>query len=514
MTDNGIEMKQLIIALCLLTVAACSPSTDKGERPNILLLSVDTLRADHMGCYGNDRWEISPSPNMDRLAERGVLFEQCYAPRGQTHPSIASMLTGKYPITHTLRENGHILPVMHRTIIQLLKGNGYATAAFAANFPTKQNPFKPKKSRDAWWTRGCDSFGDGFGGDYRAATILAPIEDQWTWDERTEKQALEWIHDFDQAAGSPFFLWVHFYDPHKPYLPHQSSPDLYPSYEGPLDPGVVKVEGVPRDQVTALINKATQSGEGLSEEDHKKVLALYDASQYGVDQRYDRILSALNDRGMLDNTWIFFTSDHGEELGEHKKYYYHGASIYNAVLRIPLIIVGPETDTNRRIDSLVQNLDLAPTILELAGITPLPGMEGFSLVEVLRGKTDATARDFAVAEWQEYIYTWFDGRYKYLFNPRGACPVKPPFMKVGGSFDYEKEELYDIKNDPTEQNNIVFENEDVAREMRKKLLDWIYLDQHQRSMKSSQTGDGTLEAIQALGYTGSTQDRRDVKFKN
>ncbi|MHC4943084.1 MAG: sulfatase family protein [Planctomycetota bacterium] len=526
----------LSITILLLSLGCGSSDSEEGgaagPRPNIVLFTVDTLRADRLGCYGNDQWNISPSPTMDRLASRGILFEKCYAPRGQTHPSIASMLTGKYPITHTLRENGFVVPIKHRTIIQMLNANGYTTAAFVANMSAHANPYKPNPKHTAWWTRGCDAFGDGFGGDFKAATDT-PIEDQWTWDQRIEDQALEWIRDYDPAAGKPFFLWAHFYDPHKPYLPHSSSPDLYPEYdgqlkssdgyEGSIEPKLVEDEhGAVKDLVSALIDDATRSGRPLSEKDHSKVLALYDASQYGVDERYDRILSALHEQGLLESTWIFFTSDHGEEMGDHQYYYYHGASIYNAVLHIPLIVVGPDAPAGLRVEDMVQNLDLAPTIVTLAGLQPLPGMEGISMTDLLQGRTDRIARDFVVAEWQEYIYAWFEGKYKYIMNPQGACPVKPPFMKVGGSFDYEQEELYDLEADPKEQHNLLAGTEEeagkqeyrsIASEMQKKLIKWIRLDQHQRSMKTSKTGEGSEEAIKALGYTGVGKGRHNVKFK-
>lgn len=502
----------LIAISVILLLAGCDSSSQDAKRPNIFLISIDTVRADTLGCYGNDRWGTSPSPNIDRLAEKGVLFENFYAPRGQTHPSIASMMTGKYPITHTLRENGFILPTRHRTVIQMFQKHGYDTAAFAANLPKVDNPMNPQ-SRAAWWTRGCNQYDDGYGENFEEETRLAAIEDQWKWDERTEKSTLDWIEGYKPELGKPFFLWSHFYDPHKPYLPHESSPDLFPDYKGPLEERISMKGEKPVDNVTALINKATRKGEPLSDEDHKQVLALYDSSVFGVDERIDRLLAALQEKGVLENTWIVVTSDHGEELGDHQQYYFHGASIYDAVLKIPLIVVGPKAKAGLRVEQLVQNVDLAPTLLQLAGYNPLPGMEGYSFSDVVLGKSEKFERDYVVAEWQDLIYSWFDGEYKYILNPLGACPVKPPFARANKAFEYDREELYNIKEDPTEQNNIVKENEEIVRAMRKKLEQWIHQDQHQKSMKTSKTAEGSVEAMQALGYMGATNDRRDVKFK-
>ena len=478
-----------------------------GRKPNILLISIDTLRADHLGCYGNDRWDRSPSPHLDALAARGVLFERCYAPRGQTHPSIASMLTGKYPITHGLRENGQGLLEAHRTLAQLLLKAGYATAGFASNLPVLSDPvMDPEHSPPAWWTRGFETCGDGFGGNFQAETAPGVIENQWLWDTRVEQQTEAWIDTYAQGDRSrPFFLWAHFYDVHKPYLPDPSCPDFFPEYEGPLEPEVEVENNRPVDRVGEQIDRATWAGRALSMEDHRKVMALYDAALWGVDQRIGRILESLEKKGMLDNTWIFFTTDHGEELGDHNAYYYHGASIYNAVLHIPLIVVGPEVTAKRRLSCLVQNVDLAVTIMDLAGVKPPTLTEGISLKELLEGASDEVGRGFYAAEWQASIYAFSDGRYKYIFNPKGICPKKPPFAAVGKSFKYERFELYDLEADPKEQNNILDGHEEEARSLRNRLLRWMNEPGHDPTGRSSILSSGMNQAMQQLGYTGAGQ---------
>ena len=477
----------------------------EGKKPNILLLSIDTLRADHLGCYGNDRWGRSPSPHLDALAARGVIFERCYAPRGQTHPSIASMLTGKYPITHGLRENGQGLSEHHPTLAQLLKKAGYATAGFASNLPVQSDPVQdPEHSPPAWWTRGFETCGDGFGGNFAAETGRGKIEDQWRWDERVERQVEAWIESYAGGDRSrPFFLWAHFYDPHKPYLPDPSCPDFFPDYEGPLEPETAVENGRPVDRVGRFIDQATRAGRELAPADHRKVLALYDASLWGVDQRIGRILEALEKRGLLENTWIFFTADHGEELGDHNAYYYHGASIYNAVLHIPFIAAGPGVPAGRRLACLVQNVDLSATVMDLAGVEPPPLTEGIPLTAVLEGKADDPGREFYAAEWQAAIYAYSDGRYKYIFNPGGTCPKKPPFIAVGGSFKYERFELYDLEADPGERRNILEGHKDTAKALRKRLLRWLNEPGHDPTGRASILSSGMNRAMQQLGYTGA-----------
>ena len=506
------NFKRFVSATIL--VAALTGCGDTST-PNIVLFTIDTLRADRLGCYGNDMWDESPSPTIDRLASEGVLFEQCYTPRGQTYPSIASMLTGKYPIAHAVRENGEWLPEKHTSFIQHLDMKRYATAGYVSNLTKEQNPFNPSGSEPNWWTRGLNEYGDGYGGNFAAETKMAPIENQWAWDERTEKQAIEWIERFDAGAGEPFFLWAHFYDPHKPYLPHSSCPDYYPEYEGPLEPETaVDMTGKPVDRVSEYINEATREGRPLSKADHKKVLALYDASLFGVDQRLDRILSNLEKKGMLENTWILFTTDHGEEMGDHNCYYYHGASIYNSVLRLPLIVTGPGVSTPRRIRCAVQNVDISPTILELAGSRVPSETGGVSLLDVIHGKKDEIGRDFVVAEWQHWIYSISEGGYKYIWNPRGALPVKPPYIKSGGHFEYGWEELYRVDADPGEKENIRKGNDETVRSLGKKLQRWLTQDGHDPEGKRSKATKESNEAMRALGYTGADTERvRGVKFK-
>lgn len=471
----------------------CGPSD---ARPNFLLISIDTVRADHLGCYGNQMWDQSPTPQMDKIAKEGVVFERCIAPRGQTHPSIASMLTGKYPIAHSLRENGQWLKETHSSFIQYLSFKGYRTAGFASNLYKEMNPLTHSAQAN-WWTRGLDDFDDGYNGDFKGETDPNRVEDQWTWDERVEKKTLDWIKAFD--SHKPFFLWTHFYDPHKPYIPHPSCPDFYPEYEGPLKTPLGEKDGKQVDNVAALIDPKTRAGQPLSKEDYKKVMALYDASIYGADLRVGRIMEALKQKGLLENTWVFITSDHGEELGDHNHYYYHGASIYDAVLHVPLIVMGPLAKKGLRVKGEIQNIDMAPTILELASFGALPaGMEGESLVPALVGEKDGVTRKYAVGEWMHLIYSLSDGQVKYIHNPKGICPKKPPFMKEG-YFKYDTQELYFLDQDPKEQNNVIQDHQDMAEKFAKLLKQWKNLEGHKPN-EFSQTQTGINDVLKRLGY--------------
>lgn len=492
--------------------------------PSFVIISVDTLRADHLGCYGNDRWGRSPSPAIDRLAAAGLRFDNCFAPRAQTHPSMASMLFGTFPITHGLRENG-LKPASGQTsFVQPLREAGYATAGFVANLKamTLKSPARP-----TWWTHGFDKYGDGFGGRFQYETGDAvTMENQWAWDERVEKQALHWIERTSREQEKPFCLWVHFYDPHKPFVPNESCPDFYPDYEGPLDPLVEETDLGPFDRIGPLIRQATLEGRPLPPAEHEKILACYDASLAGVDRRIESILDALEKNGMMENTWIFFLSDHGEELGDHNNYYYHGASIYDSALRIPLIVKGPGSPCGEATSALVQNLEIAPTVLDLAGLTPPDQMEGYSIKNLLLGEEAGREREFAFAEWQDLIYSVSDGKTKYIFNPRGACPVKPPWGLAGPDgpfqpndrrargFSIDIEELYDLTVDRGERKNLAAVKPELARVMRGVLSAWLREPGRRTDRGLDEASPEELrEIIQSLGYGGFDPDRREVRFR-
>jgi len=506
---TGLAAAAVLAAIVWLLVPGEPP-------PGIVLFTVDTLRADRLGCYGNAMWERSPSPVADALAAEGLLFEECIVPRGQTHPSIASMLFGKYPITHGLRENGQKPAPGQVSFAELLRDTGYDTAGFAANLNafTLRSPQRP-----AWWTRGLDSFGDGYGGDPRTA-IRANPQNQWLWDERVVQQAVEWIRERRVREVRPFFLWVHLYDVHKPFVPHESYPDFYPDYAGPLElpeAGGAATQPDPRDPITPAVDAATLAGVRLPPGDHRKVLACYDASVYGVDARIGRILDELEAQGLMENTWVVYSSDHGEELGDHNNYYYHGASIYDTVLRVPLIVRGPDAAPARRTAALVQNVDLAPTFLEIAGVKAPREMEGISLLGLLTGKA-ATGRDAVVAEWQDLIYSVSDGKTKYIFNPRGACPLKPPWSARqnsagGGGFVYGFEEFYALERDPLEQDNIIAGRGPEAQAMREALRVWLAAPARRRGFDTGELTPEERELIENLGYTAPGADRKDVRFR-
>jgi arylsulfatase A-like enzyme/tetratricopeptide (TPR) repeat protein len=305
-------------------------------RINILLVTIDTLRADKVGAYGA---KSPATPVMDRLAREGVLFEQATVQVPLTRPSHVSILTGKYPFAHGIRDNFSFpLAPAHRTVAELLKAQGYVTGGFIGAFML---------NRQSGLGRGFDEFDDTFDGDVRTSVFLAEYQRRAA---AVEARAGPWI---ERVAGGdrPFFAWVHFYDPHSPYDPP-------PPYNG------------------------------------RYAKSPYDGEVGYTDEILGRLLARLDRLRVRDRTLVVVTSDHGEGLGDHAEAE-HGFFVYDSVLRVPLILRLPGIlPAGIRARAQARSIDLLPTILDLAGAaasTP-HGLPGQSLLPAIKAP-DGTSAD-------------------------------------------------------------------------------------------------------------------------
>ncbi len=489
-----------IVALALAGAAvgwllvACA---DRRRPPSLILFTLDTTRADRLGCYGNREARESPTPFADSLAAEGVLFERCFAPRGETHPSLASLLTGKYPATHGLRENGGSLDSSHVPFPVLLQRAGYATAAFVSNLDRTRWPF---------WLRGFDVAKDGVDGRLVAEGGEAQCTTQRTWDERVERAATEWIETRSADQG-PFFLWVHLYDVHDPYTPPEEVLARFrdPAYAGPIRDALGPDDSAPRDRVSEHLRAWTLHDAEPTDADLRQVRALYDAGLFIADARLQRIHDALARRGLLDGAVVVVTADHGEELADHHRYFGHGASIYDSVLRVPLIATSPgRFPAGRRSNALAQLVDLFPTFLDLARTEPRADAEGFDLVPLLDGAAERTERRHVFAEWEDLVLSASDGEWKLIANPTGARPRKPPYhLRPGVGFPLECFELYRIADDPREQVNRYAKDDPHAIELGR-VIDGFRRDpRHARTMTAR---SGVDPGLAAIGYAGGGRD--------
>jgi arylsulfatase A-like enzyme len=478
---------------------------------NLLIVSVDTLRADRLGAYGNREWHESTSPRLDALAQAGVLFETAYAPRGQTHPSLSSLLTGKYPITTGLRENGYPLASHHKTFFEHLQTAGFQTGVFVANLEVTNEI-------EEWVARGADVASDGFGG--RRAKVSQEDEArlQSVWDDRVERAAMEYLDAVD--ADRPFALWAHFYDVHKPYNPPKGFVQRY-GMSDDLPPALVAPKPKTVPALEAHLNGITLGQQPVSAAELTRVRGLYDSTVRATDDRLGRLLEHLEAMGELESTYVVFTSDHGDELGDHNRYFYHGSSIYDGVVRVPLVIKGPDLLQAVRIPGVVRLIDVAPTILDLLGLPPDASQEGTSLAGVLRGESPEPPVSFAVIEWQDLIYAVSDGRHKFIWNPRHVHTRKPPYGGQPPNFAFRIDciEGYDLQADPLEQLNQLagFDLSTLAggsglpeayRPLYEHLVRFLADPQHKRAMDLDVMSDAQRKRLAQLGYLHSVSARR------
>ncbi|MBI4161969.1 MAG: sulfatase [Acidobacteria bacterium] len=420
------------------TLAAGPPSP-----PNLLIVTLDTTRADHLSCYG---YPHPTSPNIDRIARGGVLFESATTQIPLTGPAHASLMTSRHPRSHGAVRNGVPMRADVPTLAEVLRGHGYATGAFVSGWTLRRNL--------TGLDRGFDRFDDRLEDRYRV------VNAQRTADQATDL-ALQWI---GERKGRPFFLWVHYFDPHSPYRRH---PEFY------------------------RLPAGGSSGRNEFGYPLEKV-ARYDSEIGFTDREIGRLLGAVDRSGTGPDTLVVITGDHGESFGDHG-YVGHGRRVYEANLHVPLIVRFPRNlPGGGRSSHPAQTIDVMPTVLALLGVPGPMGMEGRDLGPALRGTTD-------LPEPEIYFETFAGARKKFwrVFSP----PLAGVPIRVGrriGAWKYiydpktGEHELYDLATDPAETINRIRDHPEFLG------LGRHCLDRH---------GNHGLRADQAL----SQEDRRTLK---
>ena len=388
----------LAVLACLSIGPGCSDPLEDlaAKRPNVLLISVDTLRADHLGCYGGAKAE---TPAMDRLAREGTLMRRAYTPCPVTLPAHTSLLTGAYPPFHGVRNNGIFRADEGlRLAAELFKARGYATGAVVGAYVL---------DRQYGLAQGFDVYDDDMGsGEGEATSFFFPERRA----DAVTSSAYELVKKLRRKGNTdPFFLWVHYFDPHARY-------DAPPPFS-----------------------------ERYADDPYAGEVAY-------TDEQLGRLLNLLAMKGWLENTLVVLTADHGEGLMEHDEKS-HGVFCYDATLKVPLIFHAPGIiPENRIIENPVSLVDVLPTLAELAGLeAPADGQfQGRSLAPLLRGETPA-ARD---PIYFETLLPYFDFGWSGL---AGFLEGHRKFISA------PKSELYDTGRDSKELHNLLSENPDVAK---------------------------------------------------
>lgn len=334
-----------LILAPLLLCAGCGREQPLRGRWNVLLFSIDTLRADHLGAYGYSR---PTSPALDALAGEGVLFERASAQAPSTLLSHGALLTSQIPQHHGA---SHIrsLPLAEsaETLAEVLAGEGYETASW--NGGGQLDRAYGLAQGFATYEQGPDPFDWARG---RSEAWLAARQ--------------------DRGERRPFFLFLHTYEVHHPYTPSPQDLALVADpYAGRLPPEIP----------VALLEEINQGRQSLSAEDLGHIVGAYDAEIRSVDRGFGRLVAFLRERDLLDDTLIVVTSDHGEEFGEHGQVGWHSLTLYEEVLWVPLIFRLPGGRfAGQRPPQRVRSIDVAPTLLDLLGVAPPAAFEGRSLL--------------------------------------------------------------------------------------------------------------------------------------
>jgi len=426
-------------------------------KPNILFILSDALRARDMSCYG---YAKLTTPNLDRLAERGVLFEKAYSCTNETEISLTSIFSGMYPPTHGVvrarerywRENWRRIEANRiRFLPEILRLNGYRTIGIDwlgrwhkkgydvyTDRPSqrsllkfvvrslKRYPMVYEKLHNLYYAFSKQKRGGPLkfkGDDARALTNIA-------------------LREIKRSGSKPFFMFIHYWDTHIPFLKMKERVDSF--YEGD---GRIRLEDVFRRienrEYRDYMRSWTEGIEYLEE-----LMAVYEGCINFVDEQVGRLLELLEELGILDDTIIVFTSDHGQSFDKHHIFYHSG--MYEEVLHVPLLLYYERLDGHTRVQSLVQNIDIMPTLLELAGLPGSRGMDGKSVVESMVSGTAIRERVYGYNAFEKAIR---EGDYKLIV-------------------EHGRKLLFNLAEDPDEEVNVLEENMDVAVSLEKKLESW------------------------------------------
>jgi len=427
-------------AVALFAHAGCAPESP--IRPNLLVVTIDTMRADRLGAYGHAE---ARTPNIDQVARGGVLFRHAQSQIPITLPSHSSIFTGLYPTRHNVRENGtYELDTSETTLSEILLAEGYATGAFVSSF-TLDSRFG--------LDQGFDVYRDDLSME-RSAPEQVP---SWQGHERAfvERPAepvisevLEWLKEQREHS---FFAWVHLNDPHAPY----EAPEPFASSFG--DP--------------------------------------YDAEVAYVDHALGSLFGALREWGLWKDTIVVIGSDHGESLGEHS-IQGHGRWLFQPSLHVPLIISYPRAlPEGAAVDELVRNIDIMPTLLEMMGLPTPKEVQGVSALPMVDGNA-ATTRTVSYSEtmlprlrfgsWDVFAYQ--DERWKYIRRAKSGQILA--------------EVLYDLEQDPGELQDLARRKHAKLRELSSELDRFMQSEASERKRRDNtrELTPDVEEKLRALGY--------------
>jgi len=440
----GGSSRRRILRAGLLGALAVSCSGPGPIADHLVLVTVDTLRADHLAAYGG----TVETPTFDRIAREGALVERAITPVPSTGPAHASLLTGRHPWHHGVLANASALGPDPRTLAEHLRAAGFETVAFVSSFVLDER------------------FGFARGFDHYELAATRPlsfrgdrVESFFARGEETMRRALAWI-DVREGSGR-FFLWIHLFDPHSPYAPPAA-------YLGPASETIpLESELTPR---------------GFAKTQWRQHLRRYRGEIRYVDHQLARLLGALESRSLLERTALVVTADHGEGFGEHGDFG-HGAHLHEAQIHVPLLVRAPGIPAGRRLRGVAQLEDLYPTALSLLALPQTGSVDGVDLADWLRGASPEPPRRVAFGRRRSY-----PGLRDFYFQT-SAEQKWVGEVGAGGT-------AFDLQRDPGEDDGVAAP---TPRELLARLAE--------RPVDAVPRGERALDeesraALEALGYLG------------
>ena len=447
---------------------------NESDIDKIILVTIDTLRADHLSSYGYPR---NTSPFIDSMAAQGVRFKNVIAPMATTNPSHASIFTSLYPLQHGVTRNGLILDDSYLTMAEIFRGMGYKTAAFVSMDTLKSSNMN----------QGFDFFDDPDIPDYNKSPDYA-----YRAAGDTLAHAAKWI--YSRKPGEKFFLWIHLFDPHTPM-------------QAPKSYARKMAKDTDMDEMIDYLINTQHIGLKLFDDIEDRMLQTvtkYDAEILYADTELNNFYHDYETLGLDANTLWVFTSDHGEGLGAHN-WWGHGKHIYNEQLKVPLIFkFSSGLGTGRVIENVVELTDIFPTLFELVDkdTKEFDGIKGESLVSFISDSPEVAPYEKESAFSQRRLFKNPASRDKNL-GESYESGEKYSFQSKDYKYIYRTDagdEFYDMRNDPYEVNNLIGSGLKEEAQLKGKLLEKIKELKEYKPALQQEVDEATKERLRSLGY--------------
>ncbi len=434
---RGALLKSALALACLCLCAVSPACSDKAPRQNVLFITIDVLRADHLGCYGYPR---ETSPAIDAFAEKSVLFENCISQSTSTVPSHASIFTSLYPPSHGVITNVARLSDEIPSLIKVFESNDYSTGAIISSFVLQS---------DRGLTQGFETYDE----------TLESIElNRRGYPERhadsTTDTAISWLRE---REGEDFFLWIHYIDPHGAYYPPEEYREMFVGDEWYSEGEELEISA------DFLPNTIPKYQELFGNKNPSYYISQYDGEIRFTDDHIGRLLRFLDESGLASNTIVVLTADHGESFTERDHCFTHSIRTYDEQAMIPLIIRFPNLGLSERIEPQVRAIDIMPTVLDRLGLENPYTVHGQSLMKLITsGKKPPS--DSAL------IYS--EHGLKFLELSIGSQKsIRTQQWKLTRNSWNGTWELYNLKEDPGETTNLAGKEPAMLEQMKELLAE-------------------------------------------